>query len=127
MRRICSIINTTNGLCSLQRQIFEIIKTCFNILQLQSGNTLPQFASVCSGGRAAGRNEDGYIGVANVNNDVSSGIYSGLPMVLSATVGRQKKSTRRFPPRDINPGNYFCVVHSILRNKGNLHFIRILV
>lgn len=41
MRRICSIINTANGLCSLQRQIFEIIKTCFNILQLQSGNTLP--------------------------------------------------------------------------------------
>lgn len=55
--RICSIINMANGLCSLQRQIFGIIKTRFNILQLQSGNTtvLHQCTQWKGGGQKWGR------------------------------------------------------------------------
>lgn len=64
------------------------------------------------------------LGVANVNNDVSSGIYSGLPMILSATSGREKKYLGcGISILEI----IFRAVYSILRNKGNLHFIRILV
>lgn len=124
MRRIRSIINTANGLCSLQRQIFEIVKTCFNILQLQSGNTLPRVAlgaQWVEGRRAEMEGgTDALVSrtlIMTFRAVFIASIYSGLPMILSAALARQK-NTRRFPPRNINPGKLFlCRSFDITRQR----------
>lgn len=41
------------------------------------------------------RNEDGCIGVANVNNDISGDIYTRLPMVLSGVALARRKIFKR--------------------------------
>lgn len=57
------------------------------------------------------RNEDGCIGVANVNNDISGDIYTRLPMVLSGLRWLDEKYSSALP-QDINAANYyFYIVH----------------
>lgn len=70
------------------------------------------------------RNEDGCIGVANVNNNISSDIYTRLPMVLSGLRWVDEKYSS-FSPEHINAENYYfyIVIYYPQRNKESLHFI----